>query len=446
MKRNRYVVALGLALAVGLGVGLPGIWLIGRATAAAPETASVIFFHPDGMGVNHWGAVRKLVQGPDGRLHWDLLPHVAVYTGHMRDALTGTSHGGATVHAYGVKVVADSFGLDGDQPITARSGNQASIMMEAQAAGMAIGLVQTGSLTEPGTAAFVASTPRRGDHEEIARLLIEARPQVALGGGERWLLPRGVRGRFGEGARTDGLNLIERARQLGYTVVYTRDELLNLPQQVTKVLGVFASNHTFNDLTEEDLRRQGLPLYVPTAPTVAEMTQVAVRILSRNSRGYFLVVEEEATDNFANRNNASGTLEAGRRADETIGFIRQHIRANPNTLMLTTADSDGGGLQVLGPNPVVAARLGGRVPERDPNGAPLDGVEGTGGRPFTSAPDRAGERLPFVIAWATLSDTSGGILVRAVGRNAELVRGTMDSTDVYRAMYRTLFGRFPGGR
>lgn len=435
-----------LALAVVTVIALAAAVLPGTLARAGQDTASVIFFHPDGMGANTWGAVRMLVRGPDGRLNWDLLPHTAVYTGHMKDALTGTSHGGATVHAYGVKVLADSFGLDGDAPITARSGKQMSLMMEARAAGMSIGLVQTGSLTEPGTAAHVVSTPRRDSHEEIARLLVEAQPEVALAGGERWLLPRGVRGRFGEGARTDGLNLIERARQLGYTVVYTRDELLALPPTVTKVFGVFAGNHTFNDLTEEDLRRLGLPLWQPGAPTIAEMTDVALRILSRNPKGFFLVAEEEGTDNFGNRNNAAGTLDAGRRADETIGLIRRHIRAHSNTLMLTTSDSDAGGLQVLGPDPRAIAALGGRVPERDRNGAPLDGMEGTGGQPFLAAPDRAGKRWQFAIAWATLADVSGGILVRAVGRNADLVWGTMDSTYVYRVMYRTLFGRVPAGR
>jgi alkaline phosphatase len=274
-------------------------------------------------------------------------------------------------------------------------------------------------------------------------MVLEARPQVALGGGERWLLPRGVRGRFGEGARTDGLNLIERARQLGYTIIYTRDELMNLPPNVEKVFGVFAHNHTFNDLTEEELRRRGLPMWQPGAPTIAEMTQVALRILSRNPRGFFLVAEEEGTDNFGNQNNASGMLDAGRRSDETIGIIRRFVRDNPDTLMLITSDSDAGGVQVLGPPAAVVAGLGGRVPERDRNGAPLDGVEGTGGQPFLAAPDRAGTRLPFVIAWATLADTSGGILVRAAGRDAEMVRGTLDSTDIYRVMYRALFGRLP---
>jgi alkaline phosphatase len=55
-------------------------------------------------------------------------------------------------------------------------------------------------------------------------------------------------------------------------------------------------------------------------------------------------------------------------------------------------------------------------------------------------------RHPFAIAWATLTDVSGGILVRGVGRNADQITsaGTMDNVDVYRLMYRTLFGREAG--
>lgn len=84
---------------------------------------NVIFFHPDGYGLSHWNALRFwLKKGPDGRLHWDRLPYMAPYTEHMKDTLTASSHGGATVHAYGVKVVTDSFGLDGHQVITALSG------------------------------------------------------------------------------------------------------------------------------------------------------------------------------------------------------------------------------------------------------------------------------------------------------------------------------------
>lgn len=421
------------------------------AEAAAPQPRNVIFFHPDGYGLSHWDALRTLFVGPDGRLNWDRLPYIATYTGHMRDSLVGTSHGGATTHAYGVKVVRDSFGLDGDRPITALSGQPMSIMQEAVRAGFATALIQTGSLTEPGTAAFVASVQERGNHDEIARQIIESGVDVILGGGERALLPGGVMGRHGEGGRSDGLNLIQRAKELGYAVVYTREELLALPPAATRVLGVFAHWHTFNDMTEEALRAAGLPLYVPTAPTVAEMSRAALEILSRNpraARGFFMVSEEEGTDNFPNATNAPGSFEAGRRADEAFGVYREFIRRNPRTLLLTAADSSAGSKNILDWRDGREAAVGEGPINSGPNGqfvyAPFDGVDGAGTRPFVSAPDRFGNSFPFAVAWAFRWDLAGDILVRAEGLGAGRVRelGVVDNTDIYRLMYLTLFDRW----
>ncbi len=413
----------------------------GTASLAAQETGNVIFFHPDGMGVNSWGAVRIHFVGPDGRLNWDQLPYMAVYTGHMKDALTATSQGGATVHAFGVKVEADSYGMDGGRPLSARSGEPVSIMREAQAAGRAIGLINSGTITEPGTGVFAASVPRRTDHAEIARQILESRAEVILGGGERYFLPRDSTGVHGPGVRQDGQNLIDRARSLGYTVVYTRDELLALPDTTTRLLGLFAANHTFNAASEEQLARSGRPMYEPDAPSVAEMLEVALKILARRPEGFLLVAEEEGTDNFSNANNARGLLEAGRRADEVIGVALRYLQRDPRALFIMASDSDAGGLQVVGRPPGGRIRPFQPVPEREPNGAPLDGAAGTGTEPFMSAPDRAGRRWPFAIAWTSLEDLSGGILMRAAGLNAEQVKGTLDNTDVYRVMYLTLFGR-----
>lgn len=418
--------------------------LVGAAVVAAPafaaaqETGNVIFFHPDGTGVNHWSAVRMHKVGPDGELNWDRLPAIGVYTGHMRDRLTGTSHGGATVHAYGVKVVADSFGLDGDQPITAASGEAMSIAEEAMAAGKAVGLIQTGHIAEPGTAAFVASNESRRNTHEIAQSVIESGVQVIMAGGERFLLPDGVEGRHGPGERPDGLDLIERAEQLGYTVVYTRDELMALDAAtVEKVLGVFAHNHTFNDQPRERNLIEGLPTYVETAPTIAEMSDVALAILSRAENGFFAVIEEEGTDNIANNMNAAGTFEALARADDAIGVIHAFVEANPDTLMVMAADSDAGGLQVISGS---LAERDGAVEATTNGGGILHGQQGHYGDVFLSAKDAEGVEHPFGIAWIGTNDVAGGILVRAAGLNGDRVRPVMDSTDVYKLMHATLFG------
>ena len=429
---------------------------VSAGSSAAQQTGNVIFFHPDGAGVNHWGALRFLIAGPDGELNWDKLPAMAVYKGHMKDALASTSHGGATVHAYGVKVAADSFGLDGTKRITAASGKPMSIMQEAEKAGKAIGLIQSGHIAEPGTAAFVASVQSRLDHDEIARQVIESGAQVIMAGGEKFMLPKGVAGRHGEGMRADDLNLIERARELGYRIVYSRDELQALDlAKVDRLLGVFARNHTFNANPEQVNQRHGKSNYVASAPSIAEMAKAALAILSRSQQGFLLVAEEEGTDNMANVNNAEGQLQALARADEAIGLFRDHVEANPDTLMLMSSDSDAGGMQVITPGSW-RDKKGGEskawpggfridpdrpLPPTDRNGAPLDGLHGTASKPFMSAPDQAGERWPFAVSWATLYDTSGAILVRGAGLNSDRIKGVMGNTEIYGLMYLTLFGR-----
>jgi alkaline phosphatase len=444
MRQSRRSLFATGAAAAAVG-SLPMGALPGASPAAAqptaPGTGNVIFCHPDGAGLNVWNAIRMVTVGPDGRSHWDRLPATAIYLGHMADSLTATSHGGATTHAYGVKVQADSFGQDGDRPIPAASGFRGSIAQEAMARGKAVGLVQTGAAYEPGTACFVVSTPRRDDLAEITRLLVESGVPLHLAGGERWYLPRGTQGRFGEGARTDGRNLIEDLRAKGYTLVFTKEELAALPDTASRVWGIFAHDHTFHDRTEEVQAQQNLPLYVETAPSFAEMVTAALRILSRAPGGFFLVAEEEGTDNFGNVNNARGMLESGRRADAAIGVIRDFIARNPATLMVTTADSDAGGLQVVGPRPGSGGVTPGQpLGERDRNGAPLDGESGARGVPFMAEPDRNGRRMPFAVAWATQADVAGAMLVRADGLNSDEVRGVMDNSDVYRVMHRTLFG------
>ncbi|MFS8906800.1 alkaline phosphatase [Synechococcus sp. O70.2] len=365
---------------------------------------------------------------------------IAPYRGHHLDQLGGTSNAGAVTHATGTRVHAKSFGLDPDgKEYPSANGTLNTIMEEAVAAGLGTALVQTGSIIEPGTAAFVAEVAKRSDCEEIALQVVESGVDIILGGGEEWLLPGGVQGRFGKGKRKDGRNLIEEAKKKGYAVVYTRDELLKLPANVSKVLGVFNVEDTFYDKPEEELRKENLPNYIASAPTIAEMTQFALARISRNPKGFFAVIEEEGTDNMCNNLNASGCLEAMKRADDAIGVILNFIEKNPKTFMITTSDSNAGGMQLVD---VESAEE--PLPTTDPegSGAPIDGVDGTGSKPFISAPDKNGKRFPFAVAWASGDDVGSGVIARAAGLNArELVPTTgILNTDIYRILYFVLFG------
>lgn len=447
MQRQRLRSPLLILLVFILSVACA--WLPGSNSGsqgvASVEQGNVIFIHPDGTSPAHWGAGRFLHYGPDGRLNWDRMSHLAVYLGHMKNQLTGTSNAGAVTHATGVKVEADSFGLDeAGQPVTSAAGMQQTIMQAAIAQGYKTALINSGIISEPGTGAFVARAKSRREHAEITRQIIESGVDIILGGGEVWYLPKGTGGRYArldQSQREDGINLIELAKQKGYTVVYNRDELLALPESTTKILGIFAAADTYNSLSEEELRQQILPPYEATAPTVAEMLQVTLKRMAQTSQPFLVVLEEEGTDNFSNANNARGAIEAVKRADDAIGVAMQFIEQNPRTLLLTAADSDAGGLEVMG-GTVEDMPLDQNLPTNS-NGAPVDGRDGTGTLPFLAAPDARGQRLPFAISWSGGNDSAGAIVAKAHGLNADLLQNTIDNTEIYRLMYGTLFGSMP---
>jgi len=412
---------------------------------ASNKAASVIFIHPDGASSATWAAARALYVGPDNELHWDQLPAIAVYRGHMADSLSATSNGGATAHATGVRPESDAFGRyragkDASRLVD-KDGRPLSIGLQALEAGLGVGLVQTGIASEPGTACFLADADLRNEHDTIVAQLIESGAHVLLGGGEKYFLPKGVKGRHGVGERSDQRNLVEEAKRAGYAIVYNRKELAEVPVGTTKLLGIFAHDATFNALPEEELAKQGLPLFHPEAPTVAEMTSIALRVLRAHGKQFLLVVEEEGTDNFGNNNNAAGTFESARRADRAFGVARRYLKTHPNTLLVTTADSDGGGMRMRGIVVGEGHTIPEKLPERDRNGAPIDGVNGTGSEPFLAKPDRTGKRLPFLVSWSSYSDVAGGVLVRAEGVNSNRVRGLMDNTEIAELMRDTLFGK-----
>jgi alkaline phosphatase len=402
---------------------------------APPAIArSAIFLHPDGMGANTWSALRLHEVGPDGRLAWDRLPRLAIYVGPMLDAVCASSNGGATSHAYGVRAALDSYGsLDGVHPPRAASGKAMSVMREAQAAGKAIALVNSSSVTEPGTGAFLASVDAREDENDIAAQLLAARPDILLGGGEMFFLPRGVRGVHGEGVREDGRNLVEEARTAGYAVVRTRAELAALPDSAARILGLFAHEETFNEASEEALREQGLPPFQPQAPRFDEMIAAALERLRHAPKGYLLVGNEEGTDNLSGENNAIGVLDAAAGADRAIALVLAEARRNPALTVVVASDSDNGGMNATGDDLDEMPRP---LPSRSPNGSPLDS---DGGQPFLTPPDTRGVRQPFYIVWASGDDMGGGTVARGIGPGAALIEGTIDSTDVYRALYLGLF-------
>ncbi|PID61699.1 MAG: alkaline phosphatase [Ignavibacteriae bacterium] len=401
-------------------------------------TGNVIFIHPDGTGLTNWYAMRTLYYGPDSCSNWDKLPQMAIYSTHTKNTLTTSSNAGATMHSYGKKVVYDSYGMNGTDTLTALSGKKLSIMQEAKSKGILTGIVNSGHIIEPGTGVFAASSKSRKNTEEIAKKIAQSGLDLIFSGGEDFLLPKGVKGKFCTGKREDGLNLIEWLKENGYEVIYTKEELLNLTGNEKKVFGVFAEGHTFNDESEEKLKELGLQNFNPEAPTIAEMTEAAIKFFDKKNKQFFLVAEEEATDNFGNYNNANGMLQALKRADDAIGIASKFVDKNKKTMLITASDSEAGGMEILNHKKLEKDKP---TPANDKTGSQYDGQFGTGTIPFVAKPDKFGNAMPFIIGWTTASDLPGCVVARAKGLNENLMRGSIQNTDIYRFMYATLFGK-----
>lgn len=408
---------------------------------------SLVFIHPDGTALSGWNIYRILDYGPDGYCQWDLLPALGVYRSHMRDNLDASSHGGGTIHAYGVKVLRDSYGMNGKQPLVSASGYPGSVMTEARDAGMTIGIINSGHIAEPGTGCMLASVESRRQAELIAAQIVRSGAHLIMGGGEVLFLPEGKKGVHGApGIRKDGINLIDEAKSMGYTVIYHRRDLESISADSERILGIFAAEDTYNDENEEELEARALKPYIPGTPSVGDMTEAALKWMEARKRPYFLMIEEEGTDNFSNAMNASGSFEAYRRADAAIGVARKQVAISADLTLLVAADSEAGCPELFPRGRLSDIPKGEklrRLPGSTPTGSPLDGVEGTGTRPFISQPDQFGERHLFGVAWTDSGDHYGSVLVRAEGAGADLLPFNLDNTDIYGFVRRVIFHPSP---
>jgi hypothetical protein len=146
-------------------------------------------------------------------------------TVRMGNRLTGTSQDDAGVR--GVEAAADSFGLNGQEELTATSGRVDSVAGEAPQAGGCQGPDPVGHHrgARHGRRRGPLALPRRPAHRAAGDRIGRLGPSMV--GGEVALRREGVQGRHGTGRFTDGRNPIENAPAEGGPLVGPREELLS---------------------------------------------------------------------------------------------------------------------------------------------------------------------------------------------------------------------------
>jgi len=329
---------------------------------------NAILFIGDGMGVSTITASRirkgQLAgqPGEEGYLFFEQFPDNALIKTYNVNKQVPDSAGTATAYLTGVKANFETIGVgprvDSSETdckkIQENSVN--SFLEEARKSGKYIGVVTTARITHASPAAAYAHAASR-NHEsdvdlpkvtseagckDIARQLVEEFPgkalNVAFGGGRKYFTPKENGGR-----RTDGVNLIDKWSKVQaesglapekFKYISTLKELEQLKtEEVEHVLGLFAEDH----LSHHDLREKD----APEQPTLTQMTETAIKILSRNDKGFLLFVEAGLVDLANHANNAKQALDDAGELDRAVEKASSMLNRN-ETLIAVTADHSHG--------------------------------------------------------------------------------------------------------
>jgi len=294
----------------------------------AGQTKNIILMIGDGMGPSHvqiaWlYATRQLGKNLAMTEVMDK-GQTAYMVNDTADSTVTESAAAAVQMATGVKVLARSVGIGPDGKVLK------TILEMAKENGKATGLVTTSGITDATPAGFVAHVAHRSEEEKIADQLVKSDVNILFGGRKEFFLPQSEKGK-----RKDGRNLLNDARENGYVVVETAEEMKKADGK--KILGLFNQS---NMLFEIDRKES-------TEPSLAEMTTKALEVLSKEEQGFFLMVEGGRIDHAAHYYDIGAVISDTLAFDDAVRVAYDFQKANPDTLFIITSDHETGGLVVL---------------------------------------------------------------------------------------------------
>ncbi|NXU87411.1 PPBI phosphatase, partial [Xiphorhynchus elegans] len=282
------------------------------------QAKNLILFLGDGFGIPTITATRILKGqqqgklGPETPLALDAFPYVALSKTYNVDRQVPDSAGTATAYLCGVKGNYQTVGLSAaarHSQCNTTAGNEViSVLERARKAGKSVGIVTSTRVqhaSPSGTYAHVvnrdwyadASVPpeaRREGCKDIAwQLVHNVDINVILGGGRKYMTPVGTpdpeypTNSRQNGIREDGINLIDtwlKARP-GARYVWNKTEMLAAAanSSVNYLMGLFEPGDTKYNLVRN----------TTLDPSLTEMMEAAITILSRNPKGFYLFVEDK---------------------------------------------------------------------------------------------------------------------------------------------------------
>ena len=464
---NRFYRALVCAAAVLLVLGGCAHHPRQHASHAAPK--NIIILYGDGAAATQWElgryTSRELRNAPYA------VTDVVFKRGTLGLLSTTSASSPVTDSAAAATAMSTGHKTNNDMTGVSADGKAVTTLMEAaKARGKRIGLVTTATVYDASPAAFSVHAKSRREYQSIVDQLYALEPDVLMGGGRDYFLPKGQ----GAGKRSDGRDVIAAFRGKGYAVV--QDPAALASATGPRLLGLFDDEDMDHEI-DRDAREQ---------PSFGDMAAAALRVLSAASpTGFVLFLENENIDTAGHRNDAAALVRDLWAFGEGVQAALDFQQRNPDTLILVTGDHETGGLSMTyaqkdlsslassnrfypqraqldllmrigGSLQKAAARLGRKpTPELLDNvlaeqfpGFRLDAdlrsalLAGTTiERNVTYVPHGLLARMisrQTGIYWGTSGHTTEPVAVGAIGPGEARFKGYMDNTDFARALRRLL--------
>jgi len=304
------------------------------------KAKNVILFIGDGMSPAHRVAARILSKGiaegkSFGKLAIDDMPHTALVATAGSDSIITDSANSMSAYVTGHKSAVNAMGSYADRSADPfddpRVESIASLVKRRL--GMAVGVVTNTEIEDATPAAVLTHTRRRAAYDEIVEQLFAAKPDVLMGGGAAHFRPKGTPG----GRRADDRDYIAMFRDAGYTVARTATEL-NAATGATKLLGLF-TDFNMDGALDRKFIKTGTAKTYPDQPDLTDQVRTSLDILSRNERGFFLMVESGLIDKYSHLLDMERAVYDTIMLDNAVRLARDWAeKRRDDTLILVVAD------------------------------------------------------------------------------------------------------------
>lgn len=298
---------------------------------AGKKAKYVFFFIGDGMGMPQVNAA-EIFKGTlesdnkmhKGKLGFTAFQHQGLQTTHSNNTFITESAAAGTALATGQKTNNDVLGMDATKTLKLKT------MAEmAKEKGMRVGIVSNVSIDHATPGAFYAHEPTRKNYYEIGLALVNSNFDYFAGGG--LLAPTG--------AKKDQPSIFDLAKNNGYQVVNTQEQIASLNNQSGKVFAI----------APELAAEAAMPYEIDrssTQVTLADFTKKGIELLD-NPQGFFMMVEGGKIDWSCHANDAATTVRDVLAFDDAINEALKFYAKHPNeTLIVVTGDHETGGMTI----------------------------------------------------------------------------------------------------